>query len=120
MKNPTVRLLITIFLLLMYINRGFFISDADEMNNPDGEINTVIEYVVQLITGEGNDIDEDGDMQTCCSFVKVAQHDFLQQLAKTIELVNLFPQELNKNVLLMNEELPQNVFYCQIDQPPEV
>jgi len=104
--------------MLMYINRGFFISDANEMNNPDGEINTVAEFIVQLITGESNDIDEDGDSQTGCSFVQITQHDFSQQLAQSIMLASLFHKEL-KTVFPITEELYNFDFYCRIEQPPE-
>ena len=118
MQKPTIRYLLTIFLLLMYINRGFFISDALEMNNTDGEINSVAEYIVLLITGESNDIDEDGDSQTCCHFIKILQPDFSQQLAQNIMLASLFFKEI-KTVFPATADLYNIDFYCRIEQPPE-
>jgi len=118
MQKPIVRHLMTIFLLLIYINRGFFISSAYEMESPNGEINSVAELLIELITGESNDIDEDGDMQTDCN--SVTPHDFSQQFAQSIELANLFSKNINKFRFSNNENLPGNNYYGQIDQPPEV
>jgi hypothetical protein len=120
MQNSTVRNFLTIFLLLLYINRGFFISSATEVENPNGEINTVLEFVVELITGESNDIDEDGDSQTDCNNVQIGQHDFSQHLAHSIELMNLSLEKIIKFNIPNKEELPQSNFFNQIDQPPEV
>jgi hypothetical protein len=117
--NKTVRFFLTIFLLLMYINRGFFFFFSVEMNNPDGEINSVVEYIVQLITGEDNGIDEDGDMQTECNFVQIVQHDFSQQLAQSIELQKLFSKEIEKFRFPLKEDLPIIDFFSQLEQPPE-
>jgi len=120
MQKPAVRHFMTFFLLLLYINRGFFISSADEMNNTNGEINSVAEYLVELITGECNDIDEDGDSQTDCSCVNILQHDFSQHLAQSMELMNLFSKNLKKSGFSTQENPPINEYYCQIEQPPEV
>jgi hypothetical protein len=119
MKSTIARDLLTIFLLLIYINRGFFISDACEMNNPDGEINSIAEFIAQLITGESNDIDEDGDLQTGCYFVKLLQPDFSQQLAQSIQLASLFYKEI-KMTFPVTENLPPIDFYARIEQPPEI
>jgi hypothetical protein len=120
MQKPIVRQFITIFLLLMYINRGFFISSAYEMESPNGEINSVAELVVELITGESNDIDEDGDMQTDCHGTEIVHHDFSQQLAQSHEIMNLFSKNIKKYGFSKEENLPANNYYRQIDQPPEV
>ena len=119
MQKPVVRNFLTIFLLLMYINRGFFISSADEMNNQNGEINSVAEFLVELITGEANDIDEDGDSQTDCNSVKTVHHDFSQQLAQSIDLMNLFSKYIKKSGFSSDENLPVKEYYCRIEQPPE-
>ena len=118
-KKILIRYILIFFLLLMYINRGFFISDAVEINNPDGEVNSVAEWILQLITGESNDIDEDGDSQTGCYFVKILQPDFSQQLSKSINLANLFYKEI-KIGFPESEILPNIDYYCKIEQPPEV
>jgi len=108
----------TIFLLLMYINRGFFISGAYEMENLNGEINSVAELLVELIIGESNDIDEDGDMQMDCN--SVIHYELSQHLTQSIELANLFSKNINKFGFSNNENLPGSNFYNQIDQPPEI
>ncbi|MCL2436143.1 MAG: hypothetical protein FWD09_08445 [Lentimicrobiaceae bacterium] len=118
--KPIVRNLLTILLLLVYINRGFFISSAYEMESPNGEINSVAELIVELITGEGNDIDEDGDMQTDCNYVEIVHHDFSQQVAQSIELANLFSKNIGKFRVSGKEDLPIEDFFSRIEQPPEV
>jgi hypothetical protein len=119
MHKPA-RSFFTIVLLLIYINRGFFISGALEMESKDGEINSVVEYLVELITGESNNIDEDGDNQTDCNSVKIVQHNFSQQLAQSIELMNLFSNNIQKFTIPNKEELPNTDFCCAIEQPPEI
>jgi len=94
MQKTVVRHFLAIFLLLLYINRGFFISSADEINNSNGEINSVVEFLVECITGECNDIDEDGDSQTDCNSAKTVHLDFSQQLAQRMELMNLFSKNI--------------------------
>jgi hypothetical protein len=120
MYKLAVRQFLTITLLLLYLNRGLFISGATEMETPGGEINTVAEMLVALITGESNDIDEDGDNQTDCNHVKIVQHDFSQQLAQSIELMNLFSNNIIKHQIPDKEALPIKDFYCRIERPPEV
>jgi len=120
MKNPVVRNFVTIVLLLLYINRGFFITGTNETKNPDGEINSVLEYLVELVTGESNNIDEDGDSQTDCNSSKIVHHDFSQQLAQSIDLLNFFSERVNKYVIPNKENIPPLNFFDKIDKPPEV
>jgi len=106
----------TLFLLLLiYINRGLFIAPNEAKNQNFVEINTFIEWAVQLVSGECNDIDEDGDMQSDCNFVTVFQHDFPQQLT----LINLYSESSEKIPFLNTENILQKIFYPQIDHPPE-
>ena len=102
----------------MYINRGFFISGAVEVESANGEINSVFEYFMELVTGKSNDIDEDGDMQTDCN--SVVHYDLSQQFVQTLQLANLFSKEIKKTGFSNDENLPKNNYYRQIDQPPEV
>jgi hypothetical protein len=120
MQKIAVKYLMIAFLLMVYINRGLFISAALEIDNQgNGEINSVIEWVMQLITGEENSIDEDSDSQSNCHFVKIVQHDFSQQIAQNFELTNLFSKNINK-FLPRKENIPLKGFHGQIDQPPEI
>jgi len=119
MKNNIIRNLSILFLLLMYINRGFFISSATEMENANGEINSVVEFLVELATGESNAIDEDGDSQTDCNSVKIV-HDFSQQLTQSIDLLNSFSEKNVKFIIPNKENIPSLNFFDKIDKPPEV
>jgi len=120
MRNTTVKLLITLIFLLIYINRGFFVSSAIEMEKNDNEINSVVEWLMVMVTGKNNNFDEDGDTQTDHNFVLIVQHDFTQQFAKILELANEF--SINKNIYRIpnKEALPVNEFFSRIEQPPEV
>jgi hypothetical protein len=89
------------------------------MESKDGEINTVVEFIVELITGESNDIDEDGDTQTDCNNIQIAQPDFSQQFAKCIEFANLFSEKIGKFVIPNKENLPNTDFFSLIEKPPE-
>ena len=118
MQNAVVKYSIIILFLLVYINRGLLISAALEVDNQEkGEINSVIELIIQLVTGEENGIDEDGDLQSNCNFVKVFQHDFLAQVGKSFEFVNIFK---NKFIFPHKEDILGESFYGQIDHPPEI
>jgi hypothetical protein len=103
-------------MLLVYINRGVFITPYEAENQGNEEINSVIEWVKELVTGESNDIDEDGDDHTDCSFTQMFLYDFPQQLPQ----VNLFSEEIKKNRFPNQENILLQDFCFQIDQPPEV
>lgn len=120
MQKTVVKYSITFLLVFIYINRGVFITPYEIENQGNEEINSVIEWVNQLITGESNDIDEDGDMQTDCNSVHNFHHDFSQQLAQNLELANLFSKDLAKNRFSNKENFLIKDFYSQIDQPPEI
>jgi hypothetical protein len=120
MHNAVVKYLMISLLLLVYINRGFFIANYEVENRGNKEINSIAELINKLITGEENDIDEDGDGQTDCNSVKIVQHDFSQQMAKCFELANLSSQDLEKNTFSSEDNLPLNDFYSKIDHPPQV
>ena len=121
MQKPFVKYSIVILLTLIYINRGLFISSAHELENQGSrEINSVIEWVKQFVTGESNDIDEDGDLQTDCNSVNIVHHDFSQQLAQSLELANLFSKDIAKTRFPNKENFLIQDFCSQIDRPPEM
>ena len=119
MQKTVVKYSIIFLLLLIYINRGVFVTPYELENQGGGELNTVAEWLVELITGESNDIDEDGDMQTDCNSVNIVHHDFSQQIAQRIELMNLFSIDINKLGFLSEEKIPVKDFYSLIERPPE-
>ena len=115
-KQKTVAKYSIIFLLLLvYINRGIFIVPYEIQNQGNEEINSVIEWGLQLVAGE-NGIDEDGDVQTDCSFTHICLYDFPPQLLQ----LNIFLKEIKKNRFPNEENFLLKDFCFQIDQPPEV
>jgi len=116
MYNTAVKYAIIFFFLLAYINRGIFITPYEMENQGGREINSVIEWIQQLATGESNDVDEDGDLQTDCNSTYNFVHDFQQQLT----LINLFSKEIKKNRFPDKENFFLNDFRSQLDKPPEV
>jgi hypothetical protein len=119
MQKSVVKYVMVAFLLMVYINRGLFVSAAWEVDNQaDGEINSVIELIMQMITGEENGIDEDGDSHSSCNFVSIAQYDFSEQITKNFDFANLFLKNIN-TYISRRENIPMKNFFGQIDQPPE-
>ena len=108
-----------ILCVLIYINRALFISATYEVDNHEnGETNSIVEWIIELVTGEGNDIDEDGDTNSNNACSNIAQHDFSREFAQ-LELMNLFSKNVEKLVFSRNENVPLNSFLDQIDHPPE-
>jgi len=116
MQKAVVKSFIITFLLLIYINRGLFVFANEIENQGGGELNSVIEWALELATGKSNDIDEDGDMQTDYSFASIFHHDFPQQLIQ----INLFPKDIKKIEFPYKETSLPNDFCSRIDYPPEI
>lgn len=119
MQKPFIKYLTIFFLLLVYINRGVFITPYELENPGNQEINSLIEWVIQIITGESNNMDEDGDAQTDCNSVKIEHYDFSQQLTQSLELANLISKDVTKNRFPNAEKFSISDFYSQIDHPPQ-
>ena len=119
MQKTVVKYSITFLFLLVYINRGIFITPYEIENQNGKEVNSLIELVLQLITGKDNGIDEDGDCHSSCDFVKIVQHDFLQQISKNFELTNLYLKNIEKFGFSRKENFSPRDFYTQIDHPPQ-
>ena len=116
MQKKFVKYSLISLLLLIYINRGLFVSPHEIENHGVAETNSIIEWVLQLVTGESNDIDEDGDMQSSCNFTLIYLQDFPPHSIQ----VNLFPKDIKKNKFFNKENFIQKDFYDQIDRPPEM
>jgi hypothetical protein len=116
MQNAFVKYSVFFLLLLVYLNRGLFVTPYELEYQGGGELNSVIEWLQQLVTCESNDIDEDGDVQTDYSFISIFIPDLPQQLTQ----LNLFSKETQKNRFSYNENFILNDFRFQIEQPPEV
>jgi len=122
MRKTVIKYLITFILLLVYINRGVFVTPYEMENQGNDEINSIAEWIQQFITGKGNGIDEDGDLQTDtdCHSANVVHYDFTQQLTQEIEFGNLFAKNIAKNIFPDEESFLVQDFRPQIDQPPEI
>ncbi|MCL2738596.1 MAG: hypothetical protein FWE30_04025 [Bacteroidales bacterium] len=118
MQKPFAKYIIVISLLLIYLNRGLLVCPYEMENQGEAEINSVIEWVSEWITGESNDMDEDGDSQTDLSLARTIQHDFLQQVTH-LEYANLLSNNVEKNRFSYKENLLMQDFCFPIDYPPE-
>jgi hypothetical protein len=119
MQKTVVKYSIIFIFLLVYINRGIFITPYELENHGNEEINTVVEWVIQLVTGENNGIDEDGDSQSDCNSVKIISYNFFQEYAQYLDLMSLYSKDMGKNLFPNKENILQEDFYTQIDHPPQ-
>jgi hypothetical protein len=117
MLKPVIKYIFIAFLLMIYINRGLFVT-PDEMNTNPREINSLAELFVEFITGHSNNIDEDGNSQETCNSAKIVQPFVAQQLSKSLELWNEFPQKTEKLYFPITENIPNLPILGQIDHPP--
>ena len=107
-------------LLLIFINRGLLVSSAYEIDSQGGgEVNTLIELVALLVTGECNDVDEDGDEQSVFHLAKVAQFDFNYQYMQNLLTGRVYVKNILKFEIPGKEDVPKENFCSQIEYPPE-
>ena len=116
MQKTVVKYAIIVFLLAIFINRGLFVIPYEAENQGDREINSVIEWIFELVTGESNDIDEDSDLHTDCSFTHILLYDFPQQPAQ----INIFSKDIKTIGFPDKESFLLNDFCSRIDRPPQV
>ena len=100
---------------MIYLNRGLFVASYEAENNSNKEINSVIEWVLELITGEDNGIDEDGDEQTDCNFTQIILYNVLQCVQ-----MDIFSKNMRKNIFSYKGNFLLNDFCSLIDHPPEM
>ena len=120
MRKTAVKYSILIFMLLIYINRGFFLVPFEIENHDNKEINSVIEWITHLVTGESNDMDEDGDLQSDCNSVKTVSISHYQEFTQYHELLNIPSAITGKHTFPDEENIRQRDFYFQIDHPPQM
>ena len=116
MQKTVIKYSIIFFLLLVYVNRGFFIVPYEIESKDNKEINSVIELVLELVTGKSNDIDEDGDIQTDCSCTHIILYDFPQQFVQ----IDVYSKDITKIGSLYKENFYLKDFFDEIDYPPEM
>ena len=119
MQNTVVKYSITFLFLLVYINRGIFITPYEFENHGNNEVNSLIELLTQLITGESNDIDEDGDLQNDCNSVQTVSFNFYQEFAHCLNLLSSHSANLEKIAFSNEVNFLQKDFITQIDHPPQ-
>jgi len=118
-QKTVVKYSIIFLFLLVYINRGLFITPYEFENQCNEEINSVIEWAIQLVTGVSNNIDEDGDSQSDCNSIKIISYNFYHEFTQHLELLSLYSKSMEKMVFPKKESIPQKSFYTQIDHPPQ-
>ena len=119
MQKIVVKYSIIFLFLLVYINRGIFITSYEFENHGNKEINSLIEWITQLITGESNDIDEDGDLQSDCNSVKIVGFNYYQEFTQSLDFLSLY-SKTKKITFPKKENIPLNNLYSQIDHPPQI
>ena len=119
MQKNVVKYSVTFFFLLVYINRSIFITPYEVENHKNKETNSVLEWITQLVTGESNDIDEDGNSQNDCNAVKTITHVYYQEFAQYFDLLSSYSKNLEKTFFPNEENILQKDFSFQIDHPPQ-
>jgi hypothetical protein len=125
MLKKTLNGLLVVFLMLSYINRGLFV-DMSEANDvcydfavhTTNEINSVLELIFEL-TGNPNDIDEDGDSPENYTSIHFSKLIVSQELYQKFVLNNLFPKDIKGTFLVFTDEILLSPVLGQIDHPPQ-
>ena len=111
--------------MLSYINRGLFVdmseanviySDATQSQN---EINSVLELIF-VLTGNPNDIDEDGDTPenyTSFQFIKLL---ICQDSYQLLSIDHFFQKDIKSKFIIISDAIFSSSVYGQIDHPPKV
>jgi len=123
MMKHTLNVLLIVFLMLPYINRGLLVNMSGDdfaylkhASQTKGEINSVLELVLYLTGYDENDIDEDGDSPDDFTSFQFSQllvcHDFAY-------INNPFFKDIRQTFYIFNDINYSQSFYGQIDHPPE-
>ncbi|MDR0872779.1 MAG: hypothetical protein LBN27_04845 [Prevotellaceae bacterium] len=107
------------FLLMIYINRGLFVAPAEMSNNPH-EINSIAEFLTEIITGQSNNIDEDGDSQETCNMAKIITQIFSPQVSQVSDIVDLSAKITEDFTFPAKENIPPKPLLGTLEQPPQV
>jgi len=119
MRSNWFKYLITVCLLIIYINRGLFVAiPGNEISNPSGnEINSLLEIIINWAGGT-NELDEDGDLPESYNAAKTIQPLIDQNLTYTSLAC---PYILaHKIFYIFDEAMPSLDTYGTIDHPPEI
>ena len=121
MLKKTLNGVLIVFLMLSYLNRGLYV-DMSEANfvcsNHTAEINSVLELILSL-TGNPNDIDEDGDSPENYTLFLFSQLLICPDFGQILRLNNLFSKDIKKTFYVFSDAISSSPFYGQIDHPPQ-
>ena len=121
MRSNWFKYIVTVCLLVIYVNRGLFIAapgiEMSSTNNGlSSEINSLLEVIINL-TGGQNNIDEDGDCPETYNSLIIAQLIFDPN---SMNLNNLSPNTISRKMFFHYDEIiPPLDHIGIIDQPPE-
>jgi hypothetical protein len=115
MRSNWFKYLVTISLLMIYINRGLFVAVPEYSSS--SEINSLLEVIINL-TGGHNDIDEDGDSSETYDVAQTVQ-PLINPNFTTICLDNLCVPA-HKLFFIFDETIFSFDTYKSIDKPPEM
>ena len=119
MRSNCFKYCIMFLLLIVYINRGFFVAmpEIEMSSSNSAEINSLLEVILNLAGGE-NDIDEDGDLPENYGAAKTVQPLIDQDAADACTACHFVP--VRKILFLIDEVLASLDTYGTIDHPPEI
>jgi len=119
MRSIWFKYLMTVILLVTYINRGLFIAapgvETFSAHSASGnEINSLLEIIINCAGGQNN-IDEDGDSPETYSAAQI-----FQPLIAPSSMYLTYPNATVRNVFFrFNETILSLYNYGTIDHPPE-
>ena len=119
MWNKVLQYVAICLIMIVYINRGLFVSPA-EINNNTQEINSAVEFLIEMITGQSNNMDEDGNSQETCNMAKIIQPVIAQQFAQSMEQFNNLPQNTVKILFPDTQNILDLLYLGKIDHPPQI
>ena len=125
MLKKTLNGLIIAFLMLSYLNRGLFVDMSEASfacsnytSNTNNEINSVLELIFSL-TGNANDIDEDGDSPENYTLVQFSKLLIYPDFGQVLRLNNLFSTDIKRTFHVFSDAFLLQLVYLQIDHPPQ-
>ena len=125
MLKKTLNGLIIAFLMLSYLNRGLFVDMSEAgfacsnyTSQTKNEINSVLELIFSL-TGNANDIDEDGDSPENYALVQFSKLLIYPDFGQVLRLNNLFSTDIKRTFHVFSDDILSSPFFGQIDHPPQ-
>jgi hypothetical protein len=83
------------------------------------EINSVLELIFEL-TGNPNDIDEDGDTPENYTMFHFSNLLVCQDFYQTLAAHHLFPKDINGTFFVFSDAIISSPVYGLIDHPPQI